>query len=446
MLIAPRRRRPHFDLDLDVDLDVDLDLDLDLENGPSFRTAPTMSIFTIARIAIPLIIIGGSVGVTGIFLRRGFPRAWQRWLGRASRWALSGLAGAFAVWWVARIMAPQTFLPDALQVLVVMGMVSALTMALTGVIWGPVAVYSAPTDRPADPRRRAFMRVVGASMPAAATVVGPGGTIAAVVRPVLTRLTVRSENVDDGLDGFTILQLTDVHLGAFIHEGQFQAVVDAVTAAGVTPDLVVLTGDIADDFAQLPGALRRLAALKARHGITAIIGNHEIYRGRATAERIYAEEGVRFLCNGGDVVEHNGSRLWLAGADDPARGLDGPAHFLQRTVDRAFRECPDDIACRVLLTHRPRGFEHALPHGVTLALAGHTHGGQVALFGRSLFEAIWPESFMLGRYVRPGARGPATLYTSAGLGHWMPFRLNCPCEAALVTLRTATAAPSAKSA
>ena len=142
------------------------------------------------------------------------------------------------------------------------------------------------------------------------------------------------------------------------------------------------------------------------------------------------------LVGGGVVLERNGARLWLAGADDPARGLDGPAAFLARTVADALSPCPADITCKVLLSHRPRAFDTAPSHGATLTLSGHTHGAQMALFGRSWLQPLWPESFLLGHYTRRGQTGTSHLYTSAGLGHWMPFRLNCPCETVLITLRT----------
>ena len=270
----------------------------------------------------------------------------------------------------------------------------------------------------------------------AAVATGPVGAVAASTRPVLTELELKSRSVPAALDGLTVLQLTDVYLGVFIHEDQFQAVVDLVRARGVVPDLVVLTGDIADDYSQLPSALAKLAVLAPPLGTFATLGNHEIYRGREQAQRIYQDAGIRFLCNDGVLLEKNGARLWLAGADDPGRGLDGPAAFLARSVDRALAQCPDDLRCRILLSHRPRGFVRAREHGVTLTLSGHTHGAQMAAFGRSLLAPLWPESFLLGHYQHEHTRGRCHLYTSAGLGHWMPFRLNCPTEVALVTLRT----------
>jgi uncharacterized protein len=104
---------------------------------------------------------------------------------------------------------------------------------------------------------------------------------------------------------------------------------------------------------------------------------------------------------------------------------------LSKTVRRSLAGCPDDVKTRILLSHRPEGFEEAARQGVTLTLSGHTHGAQAAFFGRSWLEWALPKSYLLGTY----KNGQSHLYTSAGLGHWFPFRLNCPCEVALVVLR-----------
>ena len=395
-----------------------------------------MSALAIGRTLMPVVIITLTLGLATTLLRHGFPHAWQHWLRRVVRATVVVAITGFVAWEVLRLVRPHS--PEAGLAMTVTSMVfaSAIALAISATAWGPAALLT--RSRPVDPARRAFLRGVTGVVPAVAASTGPVGAVAASAAPVLTTLDVKSTSVPDGLDGLTILQLTDCHLGVFIHEEQFQAVVDVVRASGVRPDLIVLTGDIADDFDQLPGALRRLRALEPTLGIFACIGNHEIYRGRERAEAIYAEEGVSFLCNGGVVLERGGARLWLAGSDDPARGLDGPAPFLERSVRAAMLACPDDVSCRVLLAHRPRSFETAATLGTTLTLSGHTHGAQMALLGRSLLEPLWPESFLLGHYRREGGNGTSHLYTSAGLGHWMPFRLNCPCEAVLVTLRAAT--------
>jgi predicted MPP superfamily phosphohydrolase len=292
---------------------------------------------------------------------------------------------------------------------------------------------------PPDAGRRAFLRNATAVMPASAVASGPLGAAAALGAPAIVDVEIPSASVPAALDGFTILHITDLHLGTFITPAQVAAVVDAVRARGVTPDLIALTGDISDDVTMLPETLALLQAMGARHGVVACIGNHEIYRGRDRAEACYANAGVPLLSDRGLLVESGDARLWIAGANDPARGIDGDDGFLRRSVDAAFSACPDDVACRILLSHRPRGFVAAQAHRATLTLSGHTHGGQAALLGRSLLAPLMPESFLLGRYTRRvDGDVDCHLYTSAGLGHWMPFRLNCPCEAALVRLRART--------
>ena len=395
-----------------------------------------MSALAVGRILVPLLVMGGTVALSSWLLRRNFAGAWQRWLGRAVRVVVVVAAVCFVVWQVFRLAAPASAWSRVPILVTTLVFSSSLLVALTSAVWGPVNALS--RRLPVDERRRAFLGRVGGALPAMAAASGPLGTVAAGATPVLRTIEVTSRSVPAALDGFSILHLTDVHLGVFVTPAQVAAIVDAVVARGKAPDLVALTGDIADDYAQLPEALAILQRLGARHGIVASIGNHEIYRGRARAEELYAAAQIPVLSDAGMLLEHGGARLWLAGANDPARGIDGADDFLAATVDRAFAACPGDVTCRVLLSHRPRGFLRAIEHGATLTLAGHTHGAQMAILGRSLATPVLPDSFLLGRYVRATEAGECHLYTSAGLGHWMPLRLNCPAEAALVTLRSAS--------
>lgn len=278
--------------------------------------------------------------------------------------------------------------------------------------------------------RRHFLEKSLGVVPAGAISVGPAGAMAAAASPVVRRVDIASDHVSSGLAGLKILQLTDVHLGIFMGTAQVRAAVEAVRSE--QPDLVVLTGDIADELSLIPEAVAILRELNPPLGIFASIGNHEIYRGRAEAERYWAESQVPLLCNAGQVLTYGTEKLWLCGADDPARLGREHRPFLEKTVEKALSECPADIRCRILLSHRPESFEAAARRDATLTLSGHTHGAQMALFGRSLLEWLLPKNYLLGVY----RRGESSLYTSAGLGHWFPFRLNCPCEVALVTLRS----------
>jgi len=371
------------------------------------------------------------VGV-GAALRRLFPDAYTRILKRAVGGGFAvGLAG-FAFWalGVKVGFSPLSTTGMALSSLaLVTVLMVGIAMPLTGVLSLVDKRLVAREGASIDLSRRRFLGVLSAGVPAAAAAAGPVGAAATLLPAVIREVTIPVKDLDERLDGLTILQLTDVHLGPYIDVEHVRDVVDR--ARSKKPDLVVLTGDIADDFEKLAPMLDVVASLEAPLGAFACIGNHEVYRGREKAEAIYAESAVRLLCDDGVVLEKNGARVFLGGVNDPARLGGDHRTFLDETVERTLAACPDDVACRVLMSHRPEGFEGAARRGVTLTLSGHTHGGQVALLGRSIFERFAPRSYLLGHYQFENSH----LFTSAGLGHWFPFRLNCPCEVALVTLK-----------
>jgi hypothetical protein len=360
-------------------------------------------------------------------LKSTFPLAWERWLRRAFRVVVVVAAVALPCWFIGRMA--------DVEPLAVAGATSAavIVVSLTMVLLSAPAftVGGAVARRLQDPGRRAFLTGATVAVPSTAALAGPAGAVSASTPPRLQEVEVKSALVPPALDGLKILQLSDVHLGTFIDAAQVRLVVDA--AKPRAPHLVVLTGDIADDYELLPPALAAIRELAAPLGMFASIGNHEIYRGRDDAIRLFEDGGARFLCNDGVVLEHAGARIWLAGVDDPARLRGDIEPFLEASVARCMERCPDDVDCRIVLSHRPKAFDFTSTHGVALQLSGHTHGAQMALFGRSLLEGIIPMDYLLGLY----HRGDSVLYTTAGLGHWFPFRLNCPPEAALVTLRSA---------
>lgn len=381
------------------------------------------------RMLLPLALIALTTGASALALRAAFPAAWSRWLRRALFAAAVAALLGFLVWRLGRFLELDGLWRVGAAITAVF-FVSVTALFLTSPLYAVPGILLRRRDmRAPSESRRAFLRGALGAVPVSAAAVGPAGAAAASLAPVVKRVEVRSSHVPAALDGLRILQLTDVHLGTFIDVAQVRAAVEA--AKDAAPDLVVLTGDIADDYALLPEALRAIHELAPPLGVLACIGNHEIYRGREEAERLLREGGVRLLCDEGVLLERGGAKLWVCGADDPARLGEEHRPFLEATIARALAACPDDVSCRVVLSHRPEGFEAAARRGATLTLSGHTHGAQMALLGRSLLEWALPKSYLLGLY----RRGESVLYTSAGLGHWFPFRLNCPCEVALVTLR-----------
>lgn len=281
----------------------------------------------------------------------------------------------------------------------------------------------APAE-PLSPARRSFLQAAVGAAPALSLVSSGVGVLSALPGPRIHEMELVLPHLPPELDGLRVLQITDVHIGTFTGLDHLES---GLSRAG-SPDLVLLTGDIADDLNRLPDALRMIAALRPRLGTWAVPGNHEYHRGIAAVLRIHEASDVPMLRSEGALV-HPG--LWIAGADDPMNRSIGPDLRLARSIDGALSARPDGAAS-IVLSHRPYGFLQASHHGADLTLAGHTHGLQMAIGGRSVGEALFPEHFLLGVY----ERGASRLYTSAGAGHWFPFRIACPAELPLITLRS----------
>lgn len=276
--------------------------------------------------------------------------------------------------------------------------------------------------------RRAVLETAAASLPVAGLGVGAVGVAGAFVPTAIVPRPLTFPSLPNDLAGLKILQLTDVHLGAFMDP---TGLVDLVERARLSsPDLVVLTGDICDHLPWLEAALRAVESLDPRLGLFAVMGNHEHYRGALATRRLYAKTRIELLDDAHRVVRVGGSKLVVSGVDDPV-GRANDRHY-QGAIDRALSGAPSD-AFHLGLCHRPSGFVPLSTAGIDLTLSGHTHGAQIGHGDRSLLEPLAEGSFLRGAYEREGKR----LYTSSGAGHWLAFRLDCPSEAALITLEKA---------
>jgi len=245
---------------------------------------------------------------------------------------------------------------------------------------------------------------------------------------------VRLRALPMGLDGFEIAHITDLHIGAQLRAQRLREFVDRVNDVGA--DLIAITGDIFDfDPAFIEEGCRELARLQAPHGVWAVLGNHDVYTGvERVAEGLARWTGIHVLRNEWVSLEVNGERLILLGVEDSGESLANhdpdPA-----PLRRVAAEAPA-LPARVLLIHRPSYFEHITALGLPLALAGHTHGGQVALPRPWAHHNV---SRLLTEYTRGlFASGDSLLYVNRGLGvAGPPIRLNCPREIARIRLHRA---------
>lgn len=298
-----------------------------------------------------------------------------------------------------------------------------------------VAAPAAADEEP-GPRvsRRALIHFASASLPAVAALSGASGLAAAKRAPTTPIVRLRFPGLHRDLEGLRILQLSDLHLGAYFGLDDLERAL-AVAKRDLRPDLIVLTGDLADDPSLIPGALRLVAAANARYGAIASLGNHEYLHGIEVTRPHYEKSPVPLLVGTGRALRVGGATLFIGGADDPVHMGGDIAWMLTPSIESSIAHAPRRADFRLLLCHRPEGHGPAAKAGYDLTLSGHTHGGQIGLFGRSLFEKLRPGIGWWGSYVKRRADGkPSRLYTTSGFGHWFPFRFGCPTEMPLVVL------------
>src|SRR6266550_8927588 len=195
---------------------------------------------------------------------------------------------------------------------------------------------------------------------------------AALTEPYM--LTVEHQQISlrrlpKALEGFRIVQLSDVHHGPFSSKAQIERAVE--TANRLRPDIIALTGDyISRERQYAAPCAELLGRLRARFGVYAVLGNHDHWTDAALITDLFRAEGITVLVNQGMRFEKDGAAFWLAGVDDTMVGLEDLSLALAGASD-------DEM--KLLLAHNPVILRKAASAGVDLVLSGHTHGGQVSL-------------------------------------------------------------------
>ena len=276
-----------------------------------------------------------------------------------------------------------------------------------------------------DPgRRRWFSRAV-----AALSGLGGLGTSAFSVRAALAAPTVRTVRVPlaalpAAMEGYTLVQLTDIHVGPTIDRRFMVDLVAQVNA--LHADAVVITGDLVDgSVASLGEHVAPLAELRARHGVFFVTGNHEYYSGVEEWMAELARLGMRVLRNERVSLGDGAASIDLAGVDDWSAAGHASGH--RADLASALRD-RDPTRALVLLAHQPKAVPEAAARGVGLVLSGHTHGGQ-----------LWPFSYVVS-LDQPIVAGlhrvrDTWAYVSEGTGYWgPPMRLGTRGEITKVVL------------
>jgi len=306
----------------------------------------------------------------------------------------------------------------------------AVRLAAHGGTWLAEWLRARP-DLPADPERRLFVARALAGTAVAATAGASAFAFRSATGPAeVTEVPVRLERLPRALSGFTIAQITDLHVGPTIGEREVRRVVDQVNA--LRPDVVAVTGDLVDgSVARLGRAVADLGRLEARHGVYFVTGNHEYYSGVGEWVAELRRLGLRVLRNERVTLGDSGASFDLAGIDDYGSSRLGDGHG--GNLSRALAGRDPDRGL-VLLAHQPRGVGAAVGAGVELQISGHTHGGQIFPFNL-VVGAVFPYLKGLYRHEEPGRVGQ--IFVSRGTGYWgPPLRLGSPPEIAKLVLTT----------
>lgn len=261
------------------------------------------------------------------------------------------------------------------------------------------------------------------------------GTMVGTDRLNVRQVTIESDDLPEAFDGYRIAQFTDAHLGSMKDELMLRA----VTAINdMRPDLIVFTGDIQNMRPEeLPRFAQTLKRLKAKDGVMSVLGNHdyshyvnvspeEAQRNERMTRQFETSVGWQLLLNDNRIVRRGSDSIVIAGGENDGR----PPFPAKADLKKTMRGI-NAKSFVVMLQHDPSAWRrHILPEtNAQLTLSGHTHGGQISLFGLRPTELVGKEDD--GLYVE----GKRKLFVSTGLGGFIPFRFYMNPEVVEITLK-----------
>ena len=282
---------------------------------------------------------------------------------------------------------------------------------------------------PMDPGRRRFLIAsMNVGLLAATGGLAGYGLYEARRRPTVVEVSVPFDNLPADLEGYRIVQISDLHVGPTIKGGYVRTIVEEVNR--LAPDLIAFTGDLADGSVQrLKADAAPLGDLSAPDGSYFVTGNHEYYSGAEAWLEEVDRLGLAPLINTHQIITRGAGRMLLAGVTDYNAGQIIPGHASD-PVAALTGAPPSDV--KVLLAHQPRSIFAAERAGFDLQLSGHTHGGQYIPW-RYVVALAHPYTAGLHKHDR------AWIYVNSGTGYWgPPLRLGVPSEITVITLTRTT--------
>lgn len=395
-------------------------------------TPPGMSTFIIiiTGILLLLYVYSGWRLITPLELSRGKKGLW---------WG--ALFFPFVVLWVTPVFyrswdGQPSLVMDGLLLAsyLVMGFLAYLVFLLIGLdllvagqrILGGVAKIL-KLNQEADAGRRVFVgTATSLGIVGAAGALMGAGFVQAKTGPMIKRTEIPVPDLHPDLDGFTICQMSDIHIGPTLRGGFMQSLVDQANA--LKPDLIAVTGDLVDGLVEQIGShVAPIGGLKAKYGTYFCTGNHEYYSGVDEWCSFVSQQGLIPLRNQHRVVSVGRAKLLVGGVNDHQATRFGEASDPHASLQGA-----PQVDFKMILAHQPKSCEDAAQAGYDLQLSGHTHAGQFIPFN---LLAVWAQPYFKGLNRH---KDKLWVYVNQGTGYWgPPIRLGVPSEITLLTLKRA---------
>lgn len=272
-----------------------------------------------------------------------------------------------------------------------------------------------------------YARCVGIIIPSLALILTLVGHYKAL-HPTVFKVEIPVSAAAKDFEDLRLVQLTDLHITNHTGEKWLKNIVSQ--ANELEPDVLVLTGDVADMILpDVEKALEPLADLQAKYGKYFVLGNHEYLRGQANLwPKKMQELGFTVLNNEHAILSHKNKKLLLAGITDNAAKQ---YNELPPSPQQAIAHAPEDVSLKILLAHQPNNVYEAANAGFDVQLSGHTHAGQ---FFPWIYLVDAVQEFYQGLYAYEGTQ----LYVNQGTGFWgPPIRLGTTSEISLINFSVA---------
>ena len=286
---------------------------------------------------------------------------------------------------------------------------------------------SAP-DQPTNKKRRSRAKIILLALLCCLAFLAIWAFVIEPSRLVLRETRITLPSWPANFKGLRIAVISDLHAGSpFITLDKIQQVVEMTNAA--RPDLILLPGDfviqgvMGGKFMEPEVMASALKGLRARFGVFATLGNHDWWYNGQRVRKSLENAGITVLENDAAMIERDGAVIWVVGIGDKWEG--------KPDISSALARVGVDVPI-IAVTHNPDIFP-SIPARVALTIAGHTHGGQVALpiIGRPIVPSDFGERYAAGHIIE----GPKHLFVTTGVGtSILPVRFRVPPEISLLTI------------